>query len=150
MAFVYYDREGFKISRERWSEFGNDDDYCTVRAFDNGAVKVTLVWLGRVDTLKDQWDFMYPIFRLNVANYNSNGELVADPVDDGKTFRLEREGIEAYEAFVAKWTESYLDDDGELVEVDNDIAPPPPPNPDAPASDVASVKGVEIDDVGAW
>jgi hypothetical protein len=92
------------------------------------------------------------MFALCVGNYNANGDIKEDPVENGKTFAYEKDGIAAYEAFLERWTASHRNADGEFEEEDNALTPPPPPNPDAPSSDVAQFKGIDLGDgdIGAW
>ena len=146
----YYDREFHRIPFDKWKALRRDSEYCTVRLYDNGSVKVFAKWLGMVENPNSTFPEYYPIFRLNVENYGSNGLLRYDPVEHGKMFKTENLVVAAYERFVERWTESYSDENGNFVEADNLLTPPPPPNPDAPDSDFSSVKGINIDDVGAW
>lgn len=135
MFYTHYDRNGEKISAHQWCELMDDSAYRNIREFDNGSVRVMLVWSGKVtpkehSSFRDTW----PLFALYVANYDANGKLVIDPVMNGKTFAFEADAIDGYEKFLCQWTKCITNDDGEFVEVGNDLAPPPPPNPDAPTS----------------
>jgi len=153
MKPIYVTREGIKLgSLAEWKKLREDKSYVEVRAYDNGDVRAILEWNGRVDdasVFRDCW----PVFKLMVGNYAADGSLWPDPVEYGKTFPTEEAGIAAYEAFIERWTASRRDAEGALVEEDNNLTPtppPPPPNPDAPASEVTAIKGMEDDDVGAW
>ena len=144
---AYFDRDGNKISPDAWKGLRTDDSYRIIRNYDNGKVRVRLVWTGVVlnpSVFRD----CYEVFHLFVDNYDETGTPRSDPVENGRTFAYEKDGIKAYEDFLERWTNSHRDDDG-FVEEDNILTPPPPPNPDAPTSDVASVSTGE-DDVGVW
>lgn len=145
----YLDRNGVGITGEHWKKLRHDPNYRVVRRYSNGVVHVELEWLGTCDN-PDTFRDYYKLFVLKVNNFNEQGQLVPDPVENGKTFGFEHEAIRAYEQFLERWTESHRDEEGEFVEMDNDLIPPPPPNPDAPSSDVAEIKGMEDDGVGAW
>ena len=138
MFYTHYDRNGLKISASQWLELMGDPTYHIIREFDNGSVRVMLVWNGKVtpkehSSFRDTW----PLFVLYVANYKANGRLVKDPTMNGVTFAFESDAIKGYEEFLKFWTDCEVNDDGEFVEVGNELAPPPPPpppNPDAPTS----------------
>lgn len=147
----YFGRDGLPCQRSEWSRLRSDRDYRIVKEYDNGQVYVCLEWLGEVadtSTFRDCWK----MFALCVGNYNANGDIKEDPVENGKTFAYEKDGIAAYEAFLERWTASHRNADGEFEEEDNALTPPPPPNPDAPSSDVAQIKGIDLGDgdIGAW
>lgn len=146
---TYVSPNGARISRDEWVAMQNDRSIRILCEYDNGQVYVRLEWRGEVEdasVFRDCWK----VFVLTVANYNENGDLVADPVENGKTFAYRGKAIAAYESFLARWTASHIDEDGQFVEEDNTLTPPPPPNPDAPTSAVAEIKGMEDDGVGAW
>lgn len=147
----YFGRDGRQCQTVEWLRLRKDKEYTTVREYDNGQVRVTLEWLGFVEdfgVFKDCWK----VFTINVFNYNSVGDIRRDPVDDGKCFPDEAAAIAGYEAFIERWTASHRTADGEFVEEDNRLTPPPPPDPDAPSSDAANIKGIDIGDgdCGAW
>lgn len=145
----YSKRDGQPCTKAEWSDLRKDLSYCSVRQFDNDIVRVEVKWHGLVRDPQNLFRETYPLFMLNVYNYNSFGDRVVDPVESGKTFPTEEAAVAFYEKFVERWSESYVDD-GVLVEVGNSLAPPPPPNLDAPSSEVASIKGIEDDGCGAW
>jgi hypothetical protein len=147
----FYDRDGEKISLAAWKEKQADESYTTLKQFDNGKVRVILEWNGRVPNADSSFSDTWPLFILTVGNYASDGRLRTDPVDDGKTFSNEKDALDFYTAFIAKWTESELEVDLEtgeevLHEVGNTLAPvepPKPPDPNRPTTDTD-------DEVGAW
>jgi hypothetical protein len=146
----YFGRDGRQIQMSEWSHLRANDEYRVVRKYDNGTVFVKLEWLGEVRDAANLFKDHYPLFVLSVSNYDAVGNLWCDPVDDGKTFATERDGIEYYEAFLERWTNSHRDENNAFVEEDNIHTPPPPPDPDAPSSEVSSIKlGVE-DDGAVW
>jgi hypothetical protein len=146
----YVNRDGARILAEDWAKNCLDPDYCNVRIYDNGVVRVLIRWVGKVENIDSSFADMWKVFRLDVWNYNDAGVLVPDPVEYGRWFPTRRHVEEAYENFLERWTASRRDEDGKFEEEDNDLKPPPPPNPDAPDSDVTTIKGVVDDGVGAW
>lgn len=147
----YFGRNGRPCQRNEWSRLRDDREYRIVREYDNGEIYVRLEWLGEVgdtNTFRDCWK----LFKLTVGNYTADGQLHDDPVENGKTFAYEATGIQAYEAFLERWTASQRNADGEFEEADNNLTPPPPPDPDAPSSDVTQIKGIDLGDgdIGAW
>ncbi len=147
---LYINADGAHITKEAWQERRSDSEYCTVKRFDNGKVLVEVEWVGEVKNYQNLWPADYPVFRLTVANYRENGEAVPDPVFDDTSFPDKDFAIQAYTNFLSHWTESGVNEDGVFEEVDNIYTPPPPPNFDAPTSDLSTIKGIEDDGVGAW
>jgi hypothetical protein len=134
-GFHFVDRAGRLIDRDKWQELSGDADYRVLREFDNGIVHVSLVWSGVLNrrefsAFRETW----PVYMLRVANYHENGSTTPDPVMDGKAFPDEGSAIKGYEDFLIQWTACEIDDKGVFVERDNQLAPPPPPNPDTPQS----------------
>ncbi len=145
---IYLNRDGLRIDKAQWKVLQADEDYKVVRQFDNGTVRVRLVWIGSVtdkqaQTFRDTW----PVFTISVWNYRADGSMVLDPVKNGETFPHIEQGIAAYEEFLLDWTDCEVTDDGRFIEVDNSLAPPPPPDPNKPADVV--IEGL-TDDFGAW
>lgn len=145
---TYYDREGEKISLAAWKAKQADESYRQLKAYDNGTVRVTLDWTGRVRDAANSFQDTWPMFVLTVANYGSDGVLRADPIEDGKTFPDEATALKAYTAFLTRWTESHVETNGvtgedELVEEGNTLVPEAPPDPNRPTTAVD-------DDIGAW
>ena len=113
----YFGRDGRPCQRSEWSRLRDDREYRIIREYDNGQVYVRLEWLGEVadpSTFRDCWK----MFALCVGNYNANGDIKEDPVENGKTFAYEKDGIAAYEAFLERWTASHRNADGEFEEED--------------------------------
>lgn len=154
MSTGYFNKDGARIAAEDWSILTKESGYSNVMEYDNGAVRVRVTWVGKVVSIESLFPDMYKVFRLDVYNYNAVGGLVSDPVSNGKWFPNKDAAIKAYEEFLVQWTASHKNEEGEFVEEDNFFAPPPPPppppSPDAPLSDLATIKGVEDDGVGAW
>src|SRR3569832_380552 len=131
----YRDREGKAISEAQWKKLQADPAYKTVKEYDNGVVRVTLQWNGRIEgaaasTYAEYW----PVFILLVKNYKQDGTLVNDPVDTAQPFPTEEADIILYQEFLEKWTDSQIDDSGEFVEEGNILTPPPPPVPIKPTT----------------
>lgn len=150
MKPIYFNKEGQKIDKASWVKLQADRSYCFIHEYDNARVYVAAKWRGEIpanliDTYREYW----PLYELVVGNYNAAGNLVPDPVENGKTYPTEGAVALAYENFLERWTASNRNDEGEFVEEDNNLTPPPPPNPDAPATSGSCVK-IGDDDVGAW
>jgi hypothetical protein len=149
---IYFDRKGSLIGRDEWAALRGDPDYCTICEYDNGVVYIKVEWVGAVsahfmkNTLSEYW----PRYKIRVANYNADGNLMPDPIENGKTFSSEEEAVKVYERFLLAWTECDYDESGKFTECDNDLAPLPPPDPNAPASDISAIKGLTDDGIGAW
>lgn len=139
-ASIYVDRDGVQISMPEWSLLQTQDEYRFIRRYGNEKVKVNLMWLGMVprrfvdNSLPDYW----PVFELQVWNVGPDGQAIEDPVEHGRKFGRQGDAVEWYDAFIAKWTESYVDERGKLIEVGNEFAPPDP-NSFTPASMSANV-----------
>jgi hypothetical protein len=146
----YFARDGRQIDAKTWSKLLRDLDYCAVRMFENDKVRVVLDWTGIVPNADQFFPDHYPVYSLHVDNYNHAGEPFRDPVEDGRTFPNEAVAITAYEKFLKKWTDSFIDEEGKFVDLGNEAKPPAPPSLDAPTSSVKSIKGMENDDVGVW
>ncbi|MFK3741065.1 hypothetical protein [Massilia sp. TN1-12] len=143
---LYQDRDGKRIDGEQYKQARQDPSYVQVRSYDNNQVRATVEWIGRIENPQDQFPDYYKLFRVDVWNYTDGGQLAKDPAYP-QFFSNEAAAAKEYEAFIERWTEAERMADGELVEHGNTLLPPPPPNPDAPAS-------IPLDDdvagVGAW
>ena len=147
-SHLYFDREGHRIEKELWDKRQADPSYRIVREFDNGQIQVRVIWNGKLNRLQAQsFRDTWPIFEVRAMNYRADGSLAADPNFDGQTFAHEDDAIETLEIFLEDWTKSYRTDDGRLVEVDNHLAPPPPPDPNVPTS---TIKDAPEDFGAAW
>lgn len=142
----YFDREGRRIDAAAWAELQKKPDYATVKEFDNGAVRLRLVWIGKISekehaSFRDCW----PLYVMGVWNYTDTGALVPDPVANGETFPNESDALTAYEDFLINWTDSEMGETG-VIEVGNSLAPPPPPDPDKPTTEMI----LDEDNDAAW
>lgn len=143
----YVDREGIVISKSGWHELQADPEYRNLREFSNDKVRILLYWSGSLSGKEyHSWPELWPVFRLSVWNYNEQGVAQRDPVRDGDSFATEKEALAGYESILTEWTDCHYRHDGSFVEVDNDLAPPPPPDPNIPTS---VPKGMASDFV-AW
>lgn len=142
----YFDREGRRIDAAAWAELQKKPEYVLMKEYDNGAVRVRLVWIGKItekqhSSFRDTW----PLFSMGVWNYTDTGALVPDPVSNGETFSNESDALTAYEDFLITWTDSQMGENG-LIEADNNLAPPPPPDPDKPTTEMV----LDEDNDAAW
>ena len=141
----YFDRELQQISAADWKKKQSDKTYTEVRLYDNGVVRVLLKWVGRIESSKMGLAEYRPVFLMLVQNYKSDGTLANDPVDSDKYFPDEAAAVTAYTNFLAKWTESSVNETtGEFVEEGNIYTPPEPPDPNKSSSEI------ELLDGGAW
>ena len=147
----YFDREGGQITKDEWTVRQLNEEYRTVRLYDNGKVRLRVYWEGSINLPDDSFRDCWPMFSLLALNYNSVGLVVTDPMS-GKTFPDEESAVAAYEEFLVKWTNCTTDDFGGFSEVDNDEAPPPPPPPPNLDLPISKMKNMNLDDegVGAW
>jgi len=143
---LYQDRDGKRIDNAAYNVRRADPEYVDVRAYDNNQVRAKVEWIGRIVDPQDQFPDYYKLFRVDVWNYTEGGELARDPAYP-QFFNNEAAAIKEYEAFVERWTEAERMADGELLEHGNTLLPPPPPNPDAPAS---APMDDDVAGVGAW
>jgi hypothetical protein len=146
----YYDREGDAISHALWKEKRADAAYTMLKEFDNGSVRVTLEWTGKVTDPTNSWRDTWALFTLGVLNYDSTGTPREDPLMHGKTFSEEEDAVKAYSKFLTDWTESHMETNGvtgeeELVEEGNVLAPAIPDDPNRPTTELD-----DDDGVGAW
>lgn len=151
----YFDRDGKVITRAKWEEKIQQPSYWTVRQFDNGKVMIRIVWKGLVADADNQFRSSYKLFTLELFNYNDVGHQIADP-SSGRFFPDEKKAIAFYDDFILKWTESVMDEDGNVEEVGNTLAPiepPKPPDPNIPKSVITEEMklGGDLDmSAGAW
>lgn len=118
----YLDRHGGKITREEWLKLREDPDYCTLGQFQNEKVLVRAVWHGyprdhRV--MEEYWE----IFQLEIYNRLEN-KWVIDP--GSRFYWDEQQMMAAYRVFLKRYTDCHDDDEGNFVEVGNELAPPDP------------------------
>jgi hypothetical protein len=142
----YFGRDGRLCQKVEWDRLRANKEYYMVRRFSNGVVNVALKWIGKQENVDQLFPDCYKLFVLHVWNYNELGIPISDPVESGRTFPTEKLAIEAYDKFLLAWTKSHIDEDGELIEEENEYTPPPKPNLDAPASSVSAIKGMK--DIG--
>jgi len=152
----YFNREGIQIAKPLYGKLIADESYVIVRRFENDRIKIEVMWTGEVKDAQNYMHTMLPLFRINCWNIvteESTGvrHLAIDPIMNGAVLHNEASAIHAYESFLASWTECSLEakDDGttELIEVGNKYTPPPPPDPNKPAT--AQIDE-DCDEVGAW
>ena len=141
-ATGFVNRDGARIPHEDWKRLSEDKDYCVIQKYDNEFVRLEIVWVGKVINIDTTFQDMWKVFRFEVYNYNHLGELIADPVEHGRWFHNREAAMLAYNEFLIKWTASHEDENGKFIEEDNIFKPPPPPNVDAPESNLAEIKGL--------
>ena len=144
---IYLDRGGRRIDSTQWQKLQADESYRIIRLYDNGEIRLMVAWKGKMslqqkNSFRDTW----PLFEIGMWNYDSEGVLRPDPVVNGNTYPTIELAVKAYEDILLTWTNSEVDDEGQLIEVDNNLAPPPPPDPNKPESKIKELP----DDFVAW
>ncbi len=150
----YFDRDGKVITRAKWESLIVEPSYWTVRQFDNGRVLIRIVWKGIVPDADNQFRSSYELFKLELFNYSDAGAAIIDP-NNGRSFPTEKKALEFYNDFILKWTESSLDEEGNIEEVGNTLKPIEPPKPPDPNKPTSAVEELELDanldmSAGAW
>lgn len=143
----YVDRTGKTINKEEYQAFKADPAYTTLRQYDNGAVRVKLLWIGRVVNPHLQFFDSFKVFGLEVMNYTSDGTLAPDPIYGDQTFSREDAALKAYETFLTKWADCLVDEDGDFMETGNKMEAPKSANPNTPES---LPDAPELGGIGAW
>lgn len=132
MVTKYFDKEVNEISANLCKDLLADESYRTVRAFENEKVRLVITWVGEIKDADELFRTTYPLFKLEQHD-KVDGAWV-ESFESGRTFASMRKVDEYYEDFIVRWTASFFDEDGEIHEVGNLLAPPEPPKPDdAPA-----------------
>lgn len=144
---LYLARDGSRITKEDWTEKRADATYSVLGEYDNGQVYAKLDWLGRIPKPDEVFPDYYKLFRFTVSNYTADGSKVRDPVEGEVFFAYETAALAHYQEFLAKWTACEIEASGAFVEADNALIPPPPPDPNKPASEP---EAPELGGVGAW
>lgn len=143
----YFNRDGLRIDAAEFTQLQLDPAYVTLKEYDNGKVRLRLVWLGKLTNQEhSSWRDTWPLFSIGVWNYTAEGKMVPDPVSNGVSYATETEALNAYEEFLINWADAEINDNGVLVEKDNLLAPPPPPDPDKPTTEMH----LDEDNDAAW
>jgi len=144
---AYMNRAGEVIDQATYRAHLAEPSYVIVREYDNGQTQARLKWVGRIVDPHQTFPEFYKLFVLEIKNYTADGQLVPDPAEGQTFYPNEDAGIKAYETFLTKWTKSGVDEFGDFIEADNALIPPPPPDPNKPASEPDAP---ELGGVGAW
>lgn len=127
------------ITQEEWTKFRANEEYRTVRKYENHKIKINIEWLGSGDSIAS-FRSSYALFA--VKQYDMvNGEFKHAP-ESGKTFSKLNEAIEYYETVLFDYTNSHYDEEGEFIEEGNKAVPPKPKKPKlsaVPATDIGFV-----------
>ena len=124
----------------------------TVRAFNNGRVRVCLNRCNRIEDVqvkpKEFWH-QFEVLVWNIVMTDFEGNLLPEPVERfdveaSKKFYDLNAATAAFEKFLQEWTASNYDESGRFREVGNKLAPP---SPDAPT---ISKESPMSDQLGSW
>lgn len=151
MKFGYFDHNQREISESRWRELCKEEGYVTLRRFRDQRVHIEARWVGKVEGPQNHFPNLRPIFAVLVWNRTSTGEWVQDP-NHGLTFHSMAKLLQAYNDFLLEWTQTTLDDNGELLEIGNELQAPAEHISDAGAAKASKLVGVseDVTSVGVW
>lgn len=131
MVTLYLDKDVNEITASECNDLLADDSYRIVHAFENEKVRLIITWLGKIVDGDQMFRTTYPLFK--AEQYDKLGDKWVESPESGTTFPNLKKVEAYYEDFVIRWTKSYFDEDGNIHEVGNVLAPPEPPKPnDAP------------------
>lgn len=151
MKFGYFDHEQRQISERRWRELCNEEGYVTLRRFRDQRIHIEARWVGKVENPENHFPNLRPIFAVLMWNRTSTGEWVQDP-SHGLKFHSMAKLLQAYNDFLLEWTQTTLDDNGELLEIGNELQAPAEHISDAGAAKASKLVGVseDVTGVGVW
>ena len=118
----YFDKNCKEISEERWRELKMNKAYCLVGEFADAQFHLRVGWNGRIENAENLFRTSYPLFDTILMQYDEGKEGWIEAIDSGKTFAKLEKARDYYETFLMKYTESYVDEDGCLVEEGNMLA----------------------------
>lgn len=127
---MYFDHDVNEITQDQFNKLNEDETYRVVHAFENEKVRLVITWQGRIEDAENMFRTTYPLFK--AEQHDKVGDKWVEAPESGTTFANKRKMESFYENFVMSWTESYLDDNCEIVEVGNKLTPPEPVSEDAP------------------
>lgn len=152
MSIVYLNPEGVVISKkEAYDTILENPHSYLIEEYSNGKVEIQLLHAMTVTEAnvapREFWKMFYVSIR-NTVTHDSEGVPYTEPrttLDpDSRGFRTLEEARGYYQHFLAKYTESYFDESGELVQEGNILAPP---NLDLPTVSESSFANSEM---GSW
>jgi hypothetical protein len=129
-AINLFDQRGAPISREQFDRLILDEAYHMPRHYLNDKIEVILRWVGFVPDAAECPREYWKLFRVRVCN-RVNGNAIEDPVLS-KNFATREDAENYYGDVLVEHTDSYWTPTGTreaLIEVGNQFAPPPPPQP---------------------
>ena len=152
MKFGYFDHNQRQITEARWRELCKEEGYVTLKRFRDERVHIEARWIGKLENPQNHFPNLRPIFAMLMWNRNSAGEWVQDP-HHGTKFCSKAKLLQEYNDYLLEWTKTTLDDEGNMLEVGNELDAPPTADITAPGgTKVSSLVGVsqEVSSVGVW
>lgn len=152
MKYGYFDHNQRQISLAQWKALQEDEGYRILKRFRDQRVHIEAQWVGKVRDPNNYFPGLRPIFTLMVWNRNSEGLWVQDP-RHGETFTSKAKLLQEYNDFLLEWTQTTLDENGELEEVGNELTAPPESLADQPElAKTSRLVGISEDvaSVGVW
>lgn len=131
-ANKYINKSGDSIKHEEYLRLLADKDYCRLAEFRNEEYHVMAFWHGRVDPNASQ-NYWTP-YMLG-AKVKVNEKWVDDPFTS-KLCRNQEEAMLLYKEYLVNYTDcgykTEISGHKAFYEAGNELAPPPPPDPDVP------------------
>lgn len=120
MSTGYFDRKQQPITKARWEELQRDEGYSILKRFRDDRVHIEARWVGKLANPQNYFPYLRPVFAVLIFNRDSAGNWQQDP-RHGTTYHDERKLLAAYNDFVLEWTQSTLNEEGELEEIGNEL-----------------------------
>jgi hypothetical protein len=131
-ANKYINKLGDSIKHEEQLKLSASEDYCRLAEFKNEDYHVKAFWHGRVDPNASQAYWTPYAF---AAKVKVGENWVADPFTS-QSCKTQDEAMALYKEYLVNYTDcdykSEISGHKSFYEVGNELAPPPPPDPDVP------------------
>lgn len=149
MKEIYFNNSGVEVSRKA---DGWQRSY-PIKGFENDKVEIKLELSGYYLLEPGEPKSNVKLYRVDVSAITTSdieGNPLKSPLKTtdpylSKTFQSKQEASSYYEDMILKYTDGFIDEEGDLVETGNKIAPVKKPK-----SDVPSVSLSESEVLGTW